>query len=216
MMIAARVLARGTSPEQTARDRDAALMARVAKGDARAFADLYEAHRRRIHRLAYGILLDVDEAREAVQEAFLRLHVAAPKWEPRAAVDTWLYRVVLNHCLSLRRRLLRYAPWRANWVSPGASPESQAALGEAVHVVVRSLGSLPMRARAVACLFLEAGLTPAEMAALLDLTPNATRVALHRALAQIRADLVAAGIDAPPTRDESLIHSEDLSDADAP
>lgn len=188
---------------------DAALLARVARGDERAFSQLYDAHQRRLYRLAYGVLLDANEAREAVQEAFLRLHQAAPSWEPRAAVGTWLYRVVLNHCLGLKQRLLRMAwPARAPSSAVAASPEQKAALGEAVRIVEKSLRTLPMRQRAVACLFLEAELAPAQIAPLVSMTPNATRVTLHRALAALRADLVAAGIDAATTPDEALVMEE--------
>ena len=171
-------------------------MAAVAHGDRRAFAELYERHRRPLYRLAYGVLLDVDEAREAVQEAFLRLHRAAPDWEARAQVGTWLYRVVLNHCLGLRQRLRRIfapPPERAP-----ATPEDRAVLGQALGVVERSLADLPPKQRAVACLYLEAELAPADIAPLVDLTPNATRVNLHRALTRLRADLGAAGFDTPP------------------
>src|SRR4051794_13158498 len=96
-------------PAREPRDRDAVLLARAAAGDDRAFAEVYEAHRRRLYRLAFGIVLDAAEARDAVQEAFLRLHKAAPTWEPRAQVATWLYRVVLNHCLGLKAQLRRIA-----------------------------------------------------------------------------------------------------------
>lgn len=178
------------------RDADAALMAAVARGERRAFADLYERHRRSLYRLAYGVLLDADEAREAVQEAFLRLHRAAPDWEPRAQVGTWLYRVVLNHCLGLRQRLRRiFAPPPDR---PPATPEDRAVLGQAVGIVERSLADLPPKQRAIACLYLEAELPPAEIAVLVDMTPGATRVNLHRALARLRADLGAAGFDTPP------------------
>lgn len=195
----------------THRDDDAALMARVAGGDDRAFAELYDAHRRRLYRLAYGVLLDPSEAREAVQEAFLRLHQAAPRWEPRAAVGTWLYRVALNHCLSLKQRLLRLTRPAPSATASAAfeSPEKRAALGEAVQIVERSLAALPMRQRAVACLFLEGELPPAEIAPLVGMTPNAARVTLHRALTKLRADLTAAGIDAVPTPDEALADLEE-------
>jgi RNA polymerase sigma-70 factor (ECF subfamily) len=206
----------GGTPGESACDRDAALVARVSKGDERAFVELYERHRKRLHRLAYGVLLDADEAREAVQEAFLRLHLAAATWAPRARVETWLYRVVLNHCLGLRRRLWRLARRSVERVSPDPSPEAQAALGEAVWVVLRSLGRLPLQSRAIACLFLEAELAPAEIAEIVKLTPNATRVALHRALTRLREDLRAAGIDAMPARDEAPIYAEDSSHVDAP
>ena len=176
---------------------DAALLRRVALGDDRAFAQLYEAHRRPLYRLAYGVLLDADEARAAVQEAFLRLHQAAPSWEPRAQVGTWLYRVVLNHCLGLRQRFVRFA--KPIWTSaPVKTPETNAVLTEAMRIVEKSLGRLPMKQRAVACLYLESELTPAEIAPLVEMTPNHTRVTLHRALTQIRSDLAEAGIDAPP------------------
>ena len=55
--------------------------------------------------LAFGVLLDSNEAREAVQEAFLRLHQAAPTWEPRAAVGTWLYRDCWQFLWSILARL---------------------------------------------------------------------------------------------------------------
>jgi RNA polymerase sigma-70 factor (ECF subfamily) len=187
-------------------ETEAAVLRRAALGDERAFAQIYEAQRRRLYRLAYGVLLDPHDAREAVQEAFLALHRALPSWEERAAVGTWLYRVVLNHCLGLRQRLTRWARRLAS-VPPTRTPqtpEDTATLRQAVAVVTRSLGDLSPRQRAVACLFLEAELSPAEIAPLVRLTPNATRVTLHRALTRVRADLAEAGIVAAPTPGETL------------
>lgn len=214
-MMAVHVGPTGASqPRAATHHDDAALMARVAGGDERAFAELYDSHRKRLYRLAFGVLLDPSEAREAVQEAFLRLHQAAPSWEPRAAVGTWLYRVALNHCLSLKQRLLRWtrpAPSATASATARASesPEKRAALGEAVRIVEQSLAALPMRQRAVACLFLEGELPPAEIAPLVGMTPNAVRVTLHRALVKLRADLTAAGFDAVPTPDEALVDLEE-------
>lgn len=180
----------------TRAESDAVLLAQVAAGDDRAFAAIYDAHRGALYRLAYGILLDPSEARDAVQEAFLKLHQAARHWEPHAAVGTWLYRVVLNHCLGLRQRFMRFA---SGIVAPtpvaSATPEQDVLHKEAVGVVEDALAALGMKPRAVACLHLEAELTPSEIAPLVGMTPNATRVALHRALEQIRARLAAAGIE---------------------
>src|SRR5690242_19584910 len=104
-MIAVVVRAPSSESQEHHHLDDAMLLARVVEGDDRAFAQIYEAHRRKLFRLAYGILLDEGDAREAVQEAFLALHRAAPQWQPHAAIGTWLYRVVLNHCLSIKQRL---------------------------------------------------------------------------------------------------------------
>jgi RNA polymerase sigma-70 factor (ECF subfamily) len=192
----------GASPPNSVHAADAALMRAVAAGDRAAFERVYAAHQPRVFRLAYGVLLDRDEAREAVQEAFLKLHEAAGRWEPNAALGTWLYRVVLNHCLSLKRRLLRFGRG-ASPAGARPSPELAAVLGEAVGIVERSLGALPPRQRAVLTLRLDAELEPSAIAPLVGLTPNATRVALHRALERLRADLAAAGIDAPPEPEEA-------------
>ena len=70
---------------------------------------------------------------------------------------------------------------------------------------LRSLEALPMKQRAVAVLFLEAELSPSEIAPIVDATPNAVRVALHRALTTLRADLAAAGFEAIPTPDEPVV-----------
>ncbi len=180
---------------------DGALMQAVVRGDRVAFARIHADHRARLFRLAYGVLLDREEAREAVQEAFLQLHANASRWEPAAAIGTWLYRVVLNHCLSLRRRLLRFGRGDKP-KGTGPSPELAAVLGEAVGIVERSLAELPPRQRAVLTLHLDGELSPSEIAPLVDLTPNATRVALHRALGRLRENLTAAGIDATPARDD--------------
>jgi RNA polymerase sigma-70 factor (ECF subfamily) len=197
-----------------ARARDADLIARAANGDDAAFAEVYEEHRRPLYRLAYGILLDRDEAHEVVQEAFVRLHRAAATWEPRAAVSTWLYRVVLREGLSVKRRLVRLvraAPPRAT--RPAESPEGEASLRQAAVLVAEGLARLPARQRAVACLHLDAELSPAEIAPLVDLTPNATRVALHRALTRLREELLAAGIDSA-LRDADPIDATDHTTED--
>lgn len=185
-----------TAPGERA-EADAALLARAASGDERAFAAVYDHHRQRLYRVAYGVLLDPHEAREAVQEAFLQLHRAAPRWEPRAQVGTWLHRVVLNHCLGLKPRLLRLAKPIFH-PRPPRTPENEATLTEAMRIVERELARLPMKQRAVATLFLESELPPSEIASLLDITPNTARVTLHRALEQLRGALIAAGIDATP------------------
>lgn len=187
-------LAVGTRPTHA---EDAALLARAAGGDERAFRAIYDAHHKQLFRVAYGVLFDEAEAREAVQEAFLRLHRAAPTWEPRAKVGTWLYRVVLNHCLGLRQRLVRlfFAPVVARGTS--ASPEKDLLLGQSVRVVLRSLEGMPPKQRAIATLYLEAELAPQEIAEVVGATPNAVRVTLHRALTKLRADLAAAEIELP-------------------
>lgn len=82
---------------------DNELMKRVAKGDDEAFRLLFERH----HRLAWSVIyrhIGVQtQAEDLVQEAFLRVYRAAPKYEPTAKFSTWLYTVVTNLCLNYKR-----------------------------------------------------------------------------------------------------------------
>ena len=82
-------------------------MKRVAKGDDDAFRQLFERH----HRLAYSVIYRqlgvASVAEDLVQEAFLRVYRAAPKYEPTAKFSTWLYTVVTNLCLNYKRDMAR-------------------------------------------------------------------------------------------------------------
>ncbi len=182
---------------------DAVAMREVAAGQASTFNALYRAHHQAVFRLAWGVLLDEAEARDVVQETFAALHAAARRWEPRATVFTFLTRVALHRSLSLRRRFLRR--W---WVPPAPSVplDSQVAHAQLRRALGEALRGLSARDRALVVLHLEHELDPAEMAPLLTLTPNATRVALHRALTRVRAALLAKGFDPEPI--PSLVQQE--------
>ncbi len=178
---------------------DARRMRAIANGDKGVFEQVYEAHQRRLLRVAYGVLLNANDAREVVQDAFVRLWEHADRWEPKAEIGAWLHRVVVNLCLDLRRRFVRAGRHvlllGEEPSSSHASPEIAAATSEAMVIIERSLRSMSMKQRAVACLHLESDLRPTELASLVDLTPNAARVTLHRALTRLREDLSAAGIE---------------------
>ncbi len=178
-------------------EAEAEAMRAISAGDARAFERLYLAHRDALFRVAWGILLDEEEARDVVQETFLQMHRAAPRWRADARVYTWLSRVAVNRSLSLRRRLRGL--FRGTAPAAAASLESVLAHAQALSAVARALGGLPRRQRAVVALHLEQELRPAEIAPLVGLSANATRVALHRGLQRVRAELEARGIDAQPS-----------------
>src|SRR5262245_23292631 len=135
---------------------DASLMAAVARGDSAAFRRLYALHQARIHRLAFGILLDPAQANEVVQEVLLRLHRAAPTWQARASLTTWLHRVTVNAALSLRRKLKRFRRTFLLMGSGAADPELAARRGRTVERMRASIEQLSARQRAIVTLYLDA------------------------------------------------------------
>lgn len=84
-------------------DPDNELVKRVARGDDEAFKLLFERHHRLAWSVIYRQLGSAAASEDLVQEAFLRVYRAAPKYEPSAKFSTWFYTVVTNLCLNYKR-----------------------------------------------------------------------------------------------------------------
>lgn len=85
---------------------DHTLMGMTARGDRDAFAELMARYLQIMVAVADRVLDNRAEADEVAQEAYMRLWVYAPQWDPNGTgtVRTWLSRVVTNLCLDRRRR----------------------------------------------------------------------------------------------------------------
>ena len=145
------------------------LMARVARGDERAFRVLARRHAAGALRLARRILGSEALAEEIVQEALWRVWRAAPRWRPDAAFRTWFCRVVTNLCLNARRRPAEL-PLSAAGDPVDPAPDAAAALeaGERDRRLAAAIDALPPRQRAAIVLTYQEGLGNAEAASVLD------------------------------------------------
>ncbi len=92
----------GDASRERAYDR--ALIERAAKGDQRAFRELVQRHQRRASAVAYGIVRNTEDAREVVQDAFVRVWKHLGDFAGQASFSTWLYRIVYNLSIDLLRR----------------------------------------------------------------------------------------------------------------
>ena len=86
---------------------DGELVRAAQEGDRAAFRKLVERHQRRAFAIALGIVHDEHDAREIVQEAFLRVWRGLADWQGDSAFFTWLYRIVANLAIDLVRRPAR-------------------------------------------------------------------------------------------------------------
>jgi RNA polymerase sigma-70 factor (ECF subfamily) len=169
---------------------DEDLMQRVARGDEPAFRLLARRYAARAIGLARRITGNDADAEEVVQEALLRVWINAPRWRPLAAFRTWFYRVVLNLCLSRRRRapVLRL---EAAGDPADPSPDADAALEreEADRLVAAAIAALPERQRAAIVLTYHEGLSNAEAAAVLETSVSSVEALLVRAKRTLREKL---------------------------
>lgn len=72
------------------------LVQRVQAGDSAAFRELFDKYHRRAFAVAMGVVKNPDDALDAVQEAFVKVHKNIDKFQGTSSFYTWLYRIVMN------------------------------------------------------------------------------------------------------------------------
>src|SRR5919112_3122307 len=82
---------------------DRGLAARASRGDVEAFRRLVQEHSGLVHRVALRTL-GKEEAQDASQEVWVRVWANLKSFRGESAFSTWLYRIAVNTCLSIRRK----------------------------------------------------------------------------------------------------------------
>lgn len=85
-------------------DEDRDFIERARAGDHGAFRKLVEKHQRAAFVVAVGLVRDENDARELVQEAFLRVFRGMDSFQGSSSFFTWLYRIVSNLAIDLMRK----------------------------------------------------------------------------------------------------------------
>src|ERR1700730_12350563 len=83
------------------------LVARALREDADAFDDIFDRYGGLMLSTAYSIVKDRDIAEDAVQNAFIQAWQHLPNLRETGALRSWLLRIVINQCISFKRRLAR-------------------------------------------------------------------------------------------------------------
>src|SRR5256884_1371097 len=103
------------------------LITRARAGDADAFRQLTEPHRRELHVHCYRMLGSFQDAEDALQDTLLAAWQSFGGFEGRASLRTWLYRIATNRCLNARRSANRRPA--KEWTEPNVEPPVPTRLG---------------------------------------------------------------------------------------
>jgi RNA polymerase sigma-70 factor (ECF subfamily) len=95
----------GSPDAETALDNE--LIERARAGDTASFRRLVERHQRRAFTIAVALVRDEEDAREVVQEAFIRVYRGLAQFHGGSSFFTWLYRIVTNLSIDVMRRPAR-------------------------------------------------------------------------------------------------------------
>lgn len=190
--------------EQPAGASDLELVSRTQRGDESAFEELVYRYDRRVLSIALSFTRDADDAKDIYQEVFLRVHKALPRFEFGSEFSTWLYRIVMNVCLSYRKREAgravasldalserdpEFSHGEALPASHGASPDRIAQDSEIRRHVLEAIAALSPQERLVFTLKHLEGYKLREIAAMMDCTEGTVKRYLFTAVAKLRQRL---------------------------
>lgn len=185
---------------------DEELVARSAGGDLESFNQLVVRWERPIYALAYRVIGREEEARDLVQEAFLRAYRSLGGFRGDAKFSSWLYRITLNLCRDWIRRQKR-APFvetpegvdvieLAGEHGPVESVEDLVARRDLGAAVNRAMAALSEDQRKAIVLKEYQGLTFQEIADLLGCPLSTVKTRLYQGLVVLRRELERQGITA--------------------
>ncbi len=85
-------------------DADTILVQRISKGDKSAFEELVKKYEHSVFNLIYRYIGNYTEVEDVAQEVFIKVWRKARSFRGKSMFSTWLYRIVVNHCLNYRSK----------------------------------------------------------------------------------------------------------------
>lgn len=170
-------------------------VAAARRGESGAFDEVVRQTYAGTYTLAHRLTGNEEDARDVVQEAYLRAFRSLRRFRGEARFTTWLYRITANCSSTLMARRARHRHEQLGEDEPLADgrvehdPEWRAAAGEERAAVAAALARLPWRLRQVIVLRDIYDLPHSAIAEELGITEAAAKVRVHRARRRLREDL---------------------------
>jgi RNA polymerase sigma-70 factor (ECF subfamily) len=158
-----------------------------APASAGLLAELYEKHAAAVYGRCRYLLKDDAEAKDALQDVFVKALQALPEFRAAASPSTWILRIATHHCLNLLRA--HKALWREQLRIAQADRRQDTEAPDRRELVRLLLAAAPEEAQEVAVLYFVDELTQAEIAQEMDRSLPTVRKRLREFLACAREAL---------------------------
>lgn len=186
-----------SAPGASGQAEERAWIERIVAGDEAAFEAVFRCYNRELYRFALRMTGSPDEAEDAVQAVFVTVWQNRASWAIRGGLPLYLLTAVRNRVLQqfrtgrVRRRLQPdvLAFGRGQISEEFSRPDAQVQQAEFTQALARAVANLPPRCREAFVLTREHGLTYAEAARAMGISPHTVMVQIGRALAALRKSL---------------------------
>ena len=178
---------------------DEKLVELAVSEDPEAFGEIVKRWDRKIFALCFGMLGREDEARDAAQETFISAYRSLKNFRGDAKVSSWLHRIAVNQCLTVKRRERTRAEEfideesseedRVFVAPPASSPARASEQNERFFVVRQAVNSLPLELREVVLMKEFEEMTFQEISDTLEIPLSTVKSRLYTALRQLRMKL---------------------------
>jgi RNA polymerase sigma-70 factor (ECF subfamily) len=189
------------------------LVAAAREGDRPAFDELVRRTYVETYTLAMRLTAHEEDARDVVQETYLRAWRGIGSFRGDAQFTTWLYRITANTAYTTvrKRRRHRTEPLDTMLVEPAelrleSQPEESAEQSAMLDRLAVALDQLPPKLRVLVVLKDVYGMSHEEIAEELGISVSAAKVRLHRGRKKLR-DLLHEDSGSEPTRTEGIEHA---------
>jgi RNA polymerase sigma-70 factor, ECF subfamily len=175
-------------------DLDHDLIRAIGAGDRQAFETLVRRHQGSVISFVYRHIGDRPTAEDLTQEVFLRIYRAASEFEPRAKVQTWIFKIAYNLCLNELKRLRRLRGLHEE-LAAQKMREDEGAATSAIHrreleeEILNALRQLPENQRAALLLRASEGLSYLEISHVLSVSVSSVESLIFRARVHLRETL---------------------------
>ena len=177
------------------------LVTRALQGDEKAFGDIVDQYSALMLRTATMIVMDRDIAEDVVQDAFIQAWHHLPDLREAGALRPWLMRIVVNQCISFKRRLARTTAFVRQSLSEqeidltAQIADHHKGRLERDWDLAQAIDELPTKQRVVIVLHYYNGMTLPEMAKVLQTSENTLKKRIQAALNNLRRVLRLADMD---------------------
>lgn len=177
------------------------LAARALRGDQDAFADIFDRYGELMLRTAYSIVKDRDSAEDAVQNALIQAWQHLPSLRETGALRSWLLRIVVNQCISFKRRCARSTMFLSQSFSEQETFLASQVADDAKGYMERSwdlahaVGQLPAKQQNAIALHYYQGMTLPEISRRLQVSENTLKKRMQAALSNLRRALRDAEVE---------------------